>query len=120
MRFSHSRLRCRAQPDANIGSPSPCLLFCLLDNDAEVIFPLFLRDPYLEADAFDERVAGELLGGIFRQVVRDHEKRSVTAEERDRLALLTKTATASNSGRASPTPAEEQGRSPSESGQTVL
>ena len=67
-------------------------LFCLLDNDAEVIFPLFRQILNLEADAFDERVAGELLGGIFRQVVRDHEKRSVTAEERDRLALLTKTA----------------------------
>ena len=42
--------------------PKPVVfLFCLLDNDAEVIFPLFRRILDLEADAFDERVAGELL-----------------------------------------------------------
>ena len=69
------------------------LLFCLLDNDAEVVFPLFRRILDLDAESFDERVAGELLADIFRQVVREHEKRSLAVEERDRLALLAKTAT---------------------------
>ena len=69
------------------------LLFCLLDNDAEVVFPLFRRILDLDAESFDERVAGEFLPEIFRQVAREHENRSLTVEERERLASLTKTAT---------------------------
>ena len=69
------------------------LLFCLLDNDAEIVFPLFRRILDLDSGTFDERVAGEFLPEIFRQVVREHEKRSVNVEQRDRLGSLAKTAT---------------------------
>lgn len=68
------------------------LLFCLIDNDAEVVLPFFQSILALPGPAFDERAAGDLLPEILRQIVKEHGRRSVTADERDRLALLTKTA----------------------------
>lgn len=68
------------------------LLYCLLDNDAEVIFPLFKSIISLPQKTFDERVAGELLPDILRQIVRTYSNRGITVEERDRLTLISKTA----------------------------
>jgi hypothetical protein len=68
------------------------LLYCLIDNDAEVLFPLFKSLFALPQSSFDERVAGDLLPDILRQIVRNHSNRSITVEERDQLTLITKTA----------------------------
>ena len=69
------------------------LLFCLIDNDADVLCPFLHGILASPENPFDERVAGDLLPDILRQIVKEHSKRSLTAEERSRLALLTKTAT---------------------------
>lgn len=68
------------------------LLFCLIDNDAEVVLPLFRALLSLSEPTFDERIAGDLLPDILRQVDKTHRNRAISAEERDRLALLAKTA----------------------------
>jgi hypothetical protein len=83
----------QANPFRISESQALVLLYCLVDNDAEVLLPFFRGLLGLPGQSFDERTAGDLLPEILRQVVKDHSKRSVTAEERDRLALLTKTAT---------------------------
>jgi hypothetical protein len=68
------------------------LLYCLLDNDAAVALPL-LRTLVQRGERFDERFAGDLLPDIFREVIAAHAKRSLPAEERDRLSMLGKIAT---------------------------
>jgi len=68
-------------------------LYCLLDNDAEVLVPLYRRLLALPTCPFDERVAGDMLPEILRSAIQDHRKRGVTAEERERLAILAKSAT---------------------------
>jgi hypothetical protein len=68
------------------------LLYCLLDNDAEVALPLF-RALLQSGGRFDERFAGDMLPDILREVVASHAKRSLPVEERDRLSMLGKIAT---------------------------
>jgi hypothetical protein len=68
-------------------------LYCLLDNDAEVAVPLLQALSKLGDGVFDERHAGDLLPGILRVVVVTHGKKSLTAEEKDRIAALGKIAT---------------------------
>jgi hypothetical protein len=68
------------------------LLYCLLDNDAAVAMPL-LRALVQSGGRFDERFAGDMLPDILRDVVASHAKRSLPAEERDRLSRLGKIAT---------------------------
>ncbi len=68
------------------------LLYCLLDNDAEVAMPL-LRALIQSGERFDERFAGDMLPDILREVVASYAKRSLPAEERDRLSRLGKIAT---------------------------
>jgi len=65
-------------------------LYCLVDNDAAVVQPFFQRLVSLPGTSFDERVAGDLLPDIFRQIEKDQRNRAITAEERDRLTLLLK------------------------------
>lgn len=73
-------------------SQAAVFLYCLLDNDAEVVLPLF-RNLISQGDgSFDERTAGDLLPVVLRDVIAVHSKRSLTAEERDRLAMLGKVA----------------------------
>lgn len=67
------------------------VIYCLIDNDAEVIFPLFQKLLQIKQPV-DDRTAGELLPDLFRRIVVDHGKRSLTIEERERLGLLTKSA----------------------------
>lgn len=66
------------------------LLYSLIDNDADIVMPLFRQMLELRDAAFDERQAGDLLAEIFRQIVSRRTNRSITPEERDRLRLLTK------------------------------
>jgi hypothetical protein len=73
-------------------SQAAVLLYCLLDNDAEVALPL-LRALVQSGARFDERVAGDMLPDILRDVVAGHAKRSLSAEERDRVSMLGKIAT---------------------------
>lgn len=68
------------------------LLFCFLDNDAEVLLPLCQGFLGFGNKDFDEREAGDLLPGILRNVISEHNKRGLTAEERDRLVLMKKVA----------------------------
>lgn len=68
-------------------------LYCLLDNDAEVVLPLLQALSKLGDQVFDERYAGDLLPGILRDVAATHEKKSLTAEEKGRIAALGKIAT---------------------------
>lgn len=68
------------------------LLFCLLENDAEVLLPLCHGFLGFGEKVFDEREAGDLLPGILRSIITEHHKRGLTAEERDRLALMKKVA----------------------------
>jgi hypothetical protein len=68
------------------------LLYCLLDNDAEVAVPL-LQALVQRGGRFHERLAGDMLPDILREVVAGYAKRSLPAEERDRLSVLGKVAT---------------------------
>jgi hypothetical protein len=68
------------------------LLYCLLDNDAEVSLPLLRSLVEQGNEVFDERFAGDLLPDILRDVITFHSKRSLPAAERERLSMLGKTA----------------------------
>lgn len=68
------------------------LFYCLVDNDAEVIQPFFKQLISLSENRFDERTAGDLLPEILRTIVKNHQAKGLTGDERSRLALLTKTA----------------------------
>jgi hypothetical protein len=73
-------------------SQSAVLLYCMLDNDAEITFPLFRRLVGFEDIAFDERVAGDLLPDIIRELVTTYRNKSLPAEDKDRLSILAKIA----------------------------
>ena len=81
------------------------LLYCLVDNDAEVILPLFRGIVASGAASFNERAAGDMLLDVFRQIVRDQSERSLTTQERERLSNWRSRPPASKSGKASRTPA---------------
>jgi len=68
------------------------LLYCLVDNDADVLQPFFAGLLSQTSASFDEREAGNLLPDIFRQIDKQFRNRAITAEERSRLALLVKAA----------------------------
>jgi hypothetical protein len=68
------------------------LLYSLIDNDAEVLFPLFEKLLGGSGAPFDERTAGGLLPDILDKIIKARRGQSLTPEERDRLALLTRTA----------------------------
>lgn len=73
-------------------SQAAVLLFCILESDAEVLLPLCHACLGFEQEVFDEREAGDLLPGILRSVIAEHNRQALTAEERDRLALMKKVA----------------------------
>lgn len=78
------------------------LLYCLADNDADVLLPLFKGLTKRPSETFDERVASEMLPDILRQIIRDSNRRSLTAEERDRIAMLAKVASSINQWKGKP------------------
>lgn len=71
---------------------SALLLYCFLDNDAEVIRPLFEKVVELASPTFDEREAGDQLPGILRSAITRAHRGSLTVEDRERLEVLAKVA----------------------------
>lgn len=67
------------------------LLYCFIDNDAEIIHRLFhvLLEP---KNTFDERIAGDMLPKIIRQSVNSFRNASLPTEDRERLGILEKVA----------------------------
>lgn len=68
------------------------LLFCFIDNDAEVIYRLFDALKNVKVESFDERVAGDMLPQIIRQSVNSFRNASLPVEDRERLGVLEKVA----------------------------
>jgi hypothetical protein len=68
------------------------LFYCFLDNDAEVLLPLFAKLLELNGDGFDERTAGDYLPAILRNAISTLSKSSLAVEDRERLAQLDKAA----------------------------
>jgi hypothetical protein len=66
------------------------LLYCLLENDGDVLKQLYGR--LQERDSFSDRDAGDLLPDIFRAISQQFWNRGLPAEERDRLDRLLKIA----------------------------
>lgn len=68
------------------------LFYCFLDNDAEVLLPLFSKLLEHNGDGFDERLAGDYLPAILRSSTAALNKGSLAFEDRERLAQLDKAA----------------------------
>jgi len=64
------------------------LLYCFIDNDAEIIYRLFHALIDLKAESFDERIAGDLLPQIIRDSVNSFRNASLPTEDRERLGVL--------------------------------
>ena len=82
------------QPEANplILSPDQrlLLLYCLLENDGDVLKQLYPR--LTELESFSDREAGDLLPGILRAIGQRFWNQSLPVEERDKLDRLLKIA----------------------------
>lgn len=68
------------------------LLYCFIDNDAEIIYRLFNLLIDTEKDTFDERQAGDMLPQIIRESIGTYRNTSLPTEDRERLAVLEKVA----------------------------
>jgi hypothetical protein len=68
------------------------LLYCFLDNDAEILQPLFQSILNFSQPVFDEREAGDLLPGIIKNAAATLSKASLVVEDKERLAKLEKVA----------------------------
>lgn len=68
------------------------LLYCFIDNDAEIIYRLFKSLVAIEANIFDERVAGDLLPEIIREATKSFRSAALPIEDRERLEVLEKVA----------------------------
>jgi hypothetical protein len=68
------------------------LLYCFIDNDAEIIYRLFHALIDTEKDTFDERQAGDMLPQIIRESIGTFRNASLPTEDRERLAVLEKVA----------------------------
>ncbi|MBM4448444.1 MAG: hypothetical protein FJ015_04305 [Chloroflexi bacterium] len=66
------------------------LLYCLLENDGDVLKQLYTH--LIERQSFSDRDAGDLLPGIFRAIGQQFWNRSLPIEERDKLERLRKIA----------------------------
>ncbi|MEN4101115.1 MAG: hypothetical protein ROW52_14440, partial [Anaerolineaceae bacterium] len=66
------------------------LLYCFLSNDGEVVAPLWKK--LQEQKNFTDRDAGDLIPDIYRKIINRHQKRALSADERDRLQVLEKSA----------------------------
>ena len=73
-------------------SQAAVLLYCLLDNDAEVTLPVLRGVLAQGEEVCGERQIGDLLPDILREVVSAHKGRSLPAADRERLSMLKKTA----------------------------
>jgi hypothetical protein len=68
------------------------LLYCFVDNDAEIIWRLFRFLLELTDKSFDERTAGDFLPQIIREAANSFRNSSLPVEDRQRLGLLEKVA----------------------------
>lgn len=68
------------------------LLYCFIDNDAEIIYRLFQSLIAIKEDTFDERVAGDLLPKIIREAAKSFRNAALPIEDRERLEVLEKIA----------------------------
>ena len=64
------------------------LLYCFIDNDAEIIYRLFHTLLDLKDEIFDERTAGDFLPQIIRESVNSFRNASLPVEDRERFGLL--------------------------------
>lgn len=69
-------------------------LYALLENDGEVIAPLLSRlaSEYEGKDSFSDRDAGDCLPEIYHSVIERHRRRLLSADERERIDVLSRTA----------------------------
>ncbi len=68
------------------------LLYCFIDNDAEIIYRLFHTLIDLKDNRFDERTAGDFLPQIIRESANSFRNASLPVEDRERLGMLEKVA----------------------------
>ncbi len=68
------------------------LLYAFLENDGEVIAPLFRKLMSDYPSGFSDRNAGDQLPEIYRSITARHRARALSVEARERLASLEKTA----------------------------
>lgn len=68
------------------------LLYCFIDNDAEIVYRLFNTLVALDSETFDERMAGDLLPQIIRDSSNSFRNAALPTEDRERLAVLEKVA----------------------------
>jgi hypothetical protein len=84
------------QPEANplrlSQAQALLLLYALLENDGEVVAPLLGQLVVEAADGFSDRDAGDRLPEIYRALIKRHRRRVLSAEERDRLEVLSQVA----------------------------
>lgn len=68
------------------------LLYALIENDGEVLAPLWSQLAAKHPDGFNDRGAGNLLPEIYRSVIARHRTRLLPADMRDHLLVLEKSA----------------------------
>ncbi len=68
------------------------LLYCFIDNDAEIIYRLFHTLVALDTETFDERIAGDFLPQIIRESANSFRNAALPIEDRERLGVLEKIA----------------------------
>ena len=68
------------------------LLYAFIENDGEVLAPLWSQLATKHPDGFNDRDAGNLLPEIYRAVIARHRTRLLPADVRDRLLVLEKSA----------------------------
>lgn len=68
------------------------LLYALIENDGEVLAPLWSQLATKHPDGFNDREAGNLLPEIYRAAIARHRTRLLPADVRDRLLVLEKSA----------------------------
>jgi hypothetical protein len=80
------------QPEANplrlSRTQALLLLYALLENDGEVIAPLLGQLADEAAGDFSDRDAGDRLPEIYRALIKRHRSRLLSADERERMELL--------------------------------
>ncbi len=68
------------------------MLYALIENDGEVLAPLWNQLATKHPDGFSDRDAGNLLPEIYRAAIARHRTRLLPADVRDRLLVLEKSA----------------------------
>ena len=68
------------------------LLYCFIDNDAEIICRLFQSLVEINEETFDERMAGDLIPEIIRESTKSFRNAALPIEDRERLEVLEKVA----------------------------